>query len=291
MKMRAAIQEHIFYEPNSSVYVLFSQLSGPKCINYWHYHPEIELVYIDQGNASRHIGNHISRFSNGDLLLIGSGVPHRSFTEDLYGEYTEVVVQWKPDFLGDKFFNQPELQNINALLEKSQSGISFGQETRKEVAPLMLQIYNQQGMDRVLTLLTILHLLANSTAYELLHAGDYDLVYKTNDKERIDAILAFVKRNYAQKVDLQEVAAIACLTKQSFCRYFKQCTGLTFFDYLNRFRISRATDLICSSSFSVGQISQKCGFQNLSTFNKQFKRHTSLTPLSYRQKFSKVVSL
>ena len=129
--------EHV--EPtfgNSFTYRLFAE-ENPNEKPQWHYHPELELVFIEKGSGKRHIGNHLSYFSDGDLVLIGPNLPHTGFSNRLTGGKSEVVVQFKEDFLGDTFFDKVELKEIKALLERAKSGISFFGRTKDEVGILL----------------------------------------------------------------------------------------------------------------------------------------------------------
>ncbi|MEL6924246.1 MAG: AraC family transcriptional regulator [Bacteroidota bacterium] len=287
--MKAAVLEKIIPDIGSSMRVLDVEMMGPKCINYWHYHPEIELVFLDHGSATRHIGNHISRYEDGDLILVGSEVPHRSFTEDLMGGFREVVVQWRPDFMGATFFDRPEMRKVKELLQRSKQGLSFYGSTKKEIGDIMQAMHRQSGFERVHSLLGILHRLSLSEECELLGAGDCQLIYRPNDQQRIEAIFGYVKNNYSETIDLEAVARLVSMTRQSFCRYFKQCTGRTFFEFVNQYRITETTRQLISTDLSISEVSYQCGFNNLSTFNKQFKKKTGMTPAQYRRMYSRVV--
>jgi AraC-like DNA-binding protein len=284
--MRAAVLESIVPDFNSSFRVLTMDNAGPHCLNYWHYHPEYELVYINRGCATRHIGTSIDKFVDGDLILVGSHLPHRSFTEDLMEPHKEVIVQWHPYFLGEDFFECPELSRIRQLLRLSQNGLSFHGTTKKKVGNLLLELDNSEAFESVNALLNILHLLSISKEYTNLNAAGFELIHRPHDQERIETIFDYVKENYQSDIDLRQIAAKTNMTKQSFCRYFKQCTALTFFEFVTRYRIGQATQQLAHISQSVAAVSFNCGFNNLSTFNKQFKKTTGLTPLAYRKAFA-----
>ncbi len=287
--MRAAVLESIVPDFNSSFRVLALDNAGPHCLNYWHYHPEYELVYIDRGCGTRHIGTSIDQFANGDLILVGSNLPHRSFTEDLMEPHKEVVVQWHPHFMGKTFFEQPEFSLIKELLVRSQNGISFYGQTKDQIGKLLIELHQQQGYQKVATLMDILHELSVSKEFKNLNADGFELIQRPNDQDRIEKIFSYVKTRYQQAIELDEVAQTVNMTKQSFCRYFKQCTALTFFEFVNRYRIGQATQQLAYTSESVGEISYNCGFNNLSTFNKHFKLITGMTPLGYRKMHKRVI--
>lgn len=291
IKMRAAVLEKIIPDFGSSFRVLAFENSGPHCLNYWHYHPEYELVYINKGGATRHIGNSISRYEDGDLILVGSNLPHRSFTEDLMEPHTETLIQWHPDFLGKDFFKKPEFTPILQLLKRSQNGLTFSGQTKKEVGQLMLGINKIRPFERMHIFLQILQKLALSEEYENLKASGFELIYRPNDQQRIKTIFNYVQNHFDQAIDLQTIADTINMTRQSFCRYFKQCTGQTFSEFVNQFRISQATQMLASTPGSIGEISYRCGFNNLSTFNKQFKKTTGMTPLAYRKNYQRTLEV
>lgn len=287
--MKVAVLESIIPDFGSSFRVLTLSNNGPHCLNYWHYHPEYELVFIDRGSATRHIGSRIDRYEDGDLILVGSNLPHRSFTEDLMEPHTEIVVQWAPDFLGDDFFKKPELESIKHLLARSKNGLSFFGKTKEEVGKLLLHLETQNQVIRLSRFLEILQMLAQSDEYIDLKAGNLSPIFRPNDQERIETIFSYVKKHYSDVIKLEEIARTVNMTKQSFCRYFKQCTAQTFFEFVNQYRITQATQLLANTSMSVGQISHGCGFNNISTFNKHFKKVTQHSPLKYRQLYQRVL--
>jgi len=289
--MRAAVLEHIVPDFGSSFRLLALDNQGPHCLNYWHYHPEYELVYIDRGSATRHIGNSLDRFENGDLILVGSNLPHRSFTEDLTEPHKEIIVQWRPDFLGEGFFERPECKVIKALLDRSQNGLSFGEPTKTIIGQALLKLQHTKSFERMYAFLDILKKLALSEDYQLLSAAGVELIFRPNDQERIEAIFNYVKIHFHETILLEAVAREVNMTKQSFCRYFKQCTALTFFEFVNQYRIAQATKQLANSADTIGLISFNCGFNNLSTFNKQFKKRIGMSPLNYRKTHQRVVNI
>ena len=142
-------------------------------IAYWHFHPEIELVYVNQGQGKRHIGNHLSYFNNSMLVLIGANLPHNGFVDRLTTTGKETIVQFKLDFLGNTFFNIPEMNSINALFKRARKGILFKPETKKKVGPKIETMTELQGMERVIKLLEILHDLSEANDYTLLNADGF----------------------------------------------------------------------------------------------------------------------
>ena len=126
---------------------------------FWHFHPELELIYVNKANGKRHIGSHLSYFNNSQLILIGANLPHSGFTDRFTTNGTETIVQFKEDFLGDNFVNIPEMQQVKSLFTKAKKGILFNIEAKKEIGPKIENLVNFKGMDRIIHFLSINRLL------------------------------------------------------------------------------------------------------------------------------------
>jgi AraC-like DNA-binding protein len=263
--------------------------SNPNLVPYWHFHPEIEIVYIKHGSGKRHIGNHLSYYNGGDLILLGPNLPHYGFTDRLFDSNSEVVVQMKTDFLGPDFFKLPEMEAISQLLERSKSGISFYGNTKIQVGAKLNNLSYMNSFDQLIELIKILQLLAESKEYQILNAGSVTLVVQKQDTSRIDTIYKFVRSNFRDNINLEDVAEIANMTVPSFCRYFKKTTGKTFTAFVNEFRLVHACKLLNEEQFNVTEICFECGFNNISHFNKLFKAKTGKNPNAYRKQIEKVV--
>lgn len=256
---------------------------------FWHFHPEIELVYVNKGQGKRHIGNHLSYFNNSQLILLGSNLPHNGFTDRLTSNGSETLVQFKPDFLGDVFFEIPEMQNIVQLFERGKKGILFKPETKKVVGPKMENLINYNGFDRIIKLLEILNDLAISEDYTLLNADGYAFETKPQDSTKIDIIYKHINGNFKNHISLDEIADKVSMTVPAFCRYFKKATGKTFTKLVNEYRVVHATKLLSESQMTITDICFECGFNNFSHFNKLFNEFTGKSASAYRNKMKQIV--
>lgn len=257
---------------------------------YWHFHPEYEIVYISNGRGKRHIGDHISFFEDGDLILLGPNLPHFGFSEEIYEPHVEIVVQMKEDFLGNTFIRKPEMGAIKQLFERSRHGISFAGGIREQVGSRLEGLHDKNSFDRLLELLSILQELAQSTEYETLNAEGFTLDVNAQDQGRINVVYKYVEQHFLDNTRLDEVARLVNMTTPAFCRYFKKLTRKTFSQFVNEYRIAHACRLLGDESLSIAAISFDSGFNNLSHFNRQFKAITSLSPREYRKNIKKVVS-
>ena len=256
---------------------------------FWHFHPEIELVYVNKGQGKRHIGNHLSYFNNSQLILMGSNLPHNGFTDRLTSNGSETLVQFKPDFLGNAFFEIPEMQDIVQLFERGKKGILFKPETKKVVGPKMENLVNYNGFDRIVKLLEILNDLALSEDYTLLNADGYAFETKPQDSTKIDIIYKHINANFKNHISLEEIADKVSMTVPAFCRYFKKATGKTFTQLVNEYRVVHATKLLNESQMSITDICFECGFNNFSHFNKQFNELTGKSASNYRKEIKHII--
>ena len=185
----------------------------------WHYHPEIELVFISNGEGKRQVGLDLSNYRDGDLVLIGSNVPHTGFTDYFDNERKEVVIQFKPDFLGDSLLKVFEFKKIQKLLELSKQGIVFYGETKKNIGISMLGLQYESNFQQLLTLLRILENLSNSEEYKLLNDKEFSN-QSIIKNERIKKVFNYVKNNYKEKICLNEASSLFFMTTFSFYMFF-----------------------------------------------------------------------
>lgn len=254
---------------------------------FWHFHPELELVYIADGSSKRHVGNHISYYNDGDLILIGPNLPHFGFTDRLSGTRSEIVLQWREDFLGTKILNLPETENIRNLFIRSQQGIVFYGNIKEEIGKRLEDLVHMEPFARLIGFIKILNKLASTEEYRLLNASTVGLVVKLQDSNRIDKIYKYVRKNFMNdELPLKTVAELVNMTVPSFCRYFKKHTRKTFTQFVNEFRIVHATKLLSETDSPISDICFDSGFNNFSHFNRNFKKITGKSPREYRLELS-----
>lgn len=249
----------------------------------WHYHPEIELVYINGGSGKRQIGSHVSYFNNGDLILIGSNLPHCGFTDEYTGNEKETLVQIKEDSLGMDFLNVPEIQPIKLLFERAKSGLAFSGKTKVKIGEKMEILEYQSDFQKLMSILNIFHELAQSKEVSVLNASGFFMNPEISDNNRINDVFNYVKNNFQHSISLDEIASIAFMTVPAFCRYFKKVTNKTFTQFVNEYRLVHASKLLSEEPLSVSDIADECGFNNFSHFTKLFKNFTGQSPSTYRK--------
>ena len=252
---------------------------------YWHFHPEFELVYIENASATRHVGEHISRFEDSDLVFIGSNIPHLNFDYGVKTRYEKIVLHIHPDFFEKAIAFIPELSSVQDLFEKSKLGIAFGEDIKKKIGPRLKKLSHLSPFDQFLEILSIFQLLAQADEKVFLHTKPVKNQYNKKEQERLKNIYSFIADNYQRKIDIHEVAALCHLSTAAFCRYFKKITLLTFTEFLNHFRINQAKKLLLLDK-NVSETCFASGFDSLSYFDRIFKKVTGENPLAFKNRMT-----
>jgi len=265
------------------------RLFTPRLKNYffWHYHPEIELVYVEAVTGIRHVGQHISSYMDSDLVLIGPNIPHLNFDYGVETEYMQIVVQLSEDFIGTALTLAPELADIRILFDRAAYGLAFDGHTKAEVGTRLKAMQEQDKFTQLFSLLNIFQILACSIEATELNENDTSVKLFLNDKIRMGTIYEYVQQHYQHTVYVDDAAALVHLSTPAFCRYFKKHTRMTFTDFVNQYRISQARTLLLRDS-SISAVSDASGFQNISHFNKLFKKSTGDTPSAFRKKYANI---
>ncbi len=285
------MHEQIDFPGRSAVKVKLREM--PHFTYPWHFHPEIELLYVIEGSGTSFVADSIEEFQSGDLALIGSNLPHFWRSDEKYlksnGELKikYIVIQFPCDFLKEEIANYPEYHIIGELLEHASQGIRFTNDFAKGISKKLMKISKSTGFERIIELQEILYSLAITKEYKLLAGELYHHENHNFTTFRLTKVMQFLNTNYQRKIELEKIAGIANLHPAAFCRFFKEKTGKSLSEYVNDMRIGYACRLIIDGKLSVSQISYESGFNNLSNFNRTFKKHTGFTPTDYFQEFHK----
>ncbi|MDP2336869.1 MAG: AraC family transcriptional regulator [Bacteroidota bacterium] len=274
---------------NLSFYV--EQVKFPYFSNPLQFHPEIEILLVIDGTGTLFVGDSISSFGPGDLVMIGQNVPHVWFSDEKYtfennNLNSEVIfILFKMEIFGEQFWQLPESKSILKLIQLSQRGIKLIGKTRDEVNLLMRSISSSVGFNRITLLLSILGIIASQKGYQFLASPTVQNIINESDSERLNKVYTYVINNFQQEITLEKAASIACLSIPAFCRYFKKRTNKTFILLLNEIRISHACRLMAEEDFPIAEVCYICGYTNVSYFIRQFRGITGLSPLNYKKKF------
>jgi AraC-like DNA-binding protein len=253
-----------------------------------HYHEEFELNFIRQAKAAKRvIGDHIEEISDLELVLVGPNLQHGWFNYNCKStEIKEITIQFHRDLLDDKFLHRNQMSLIRNMFTLSLRGILFSRETIEMITPRLVRLPQKHGFDSVLELLSILHDLSASRNMRILsdmsfHSSE-SLSYNSR---RIDKVMAYLNNNFEKEITLSEAARLAAMTEVAFSRFFKTRTGKTFVDTLNEIRLGHASRLLIDTTQSIGEVAYQCGFNNMSNFNRIFKKKKDCTPKEFRQEY------
>lgn len=253
-----------------------------------HYHDEFEINFIENASgAQRVIGDHIENIDQLELVLVGPLLHHAWFTHHCESRnIKEITIQFHKDLFDEKLLNRNQLGFIKAMFQKSSRGILFSPETIRQVAPRIRALNEKGGFDSVLELMSILHDLSTSRNMRILSQTNFSKPFDQYNNGRIDRTFDYITRNFDKDISLKEVARLVNMTEVSFSRYFKQKTGTTFIDSLNDIRISQAARMLLETSQTVSEIAYASGFNNMSNFNRTFKKKKGCSPKEFRMNFS-----
>ncbi len=255
-----------------------------------HFHPEIEITLILKSHGTRFVGDSIASFTQGDLVMVGSNLPHYwandSTSESAHARSEAIVVQFEDTFMGRDFFQKPEMIHLRRLLDLSARGLVLRGETQAAVARKMRKILNSDPFQKVVVLLAILNEIAQSTDLQILSSDGFQQNYHHADSERINKVYNYISSNLKDDVQVTHAAENLNMSVTAFCHYFKKKTNKTFTRAVNEMRIGYANRLLLETDMKILEVCYQSGFKNLSNFNKQFKSITGVTPRGFRRRFA-----
>jgi AraC-like DNA-binding protein len=249
----------------------------------FHFHPEFELTHIRKGEGQRYVGSQVEDFETNDLIFLGSNLPHCWISKPLpENEFVEAtVIQFKGDFLGNSFFDLPEMRKVNTLFQRAKSGMKILGEAKVKVLDSMVELSEVNEYHRLVVMLKILGLLSESTELEPIDLSFSNVHHSGTDTVRFQKVFSYLIDHYLEDISLQKIAEIAHLSPTSFCRYFKSVTGKTFVEVVNSYRIQFACQLLRKKELTVGQIAFESGFGDVPYFNKIFNKMKGVSPTKF----------
>lgn len=277
--------ENIKPDKNSSFCILHFKVPVKEHKWEYHYHQEMELVCVVAGNGTRQVGYHKSNYADGDLVLIGSNIPHSGFGLNSLDPHEEIVLQFREEIV--RFPKDvKEMDSLNRLIAHAQYGILFSPTVKKNILPQLYEIIETENSKRYFLLLSILFELAETKDYILLNKEVMPHTVISKNKERLQTIFTFVEKNYDKEIEIHDIANLVNLTLPAFCNFFKKTTKITFTDFINQYRIDKACNLIAQGK-SVSESCYETGYNSISYFSRTFKKYMGKTPTEFNNELVK----
>lgn len=253
-----------------------------------HYHPEYELnLIVNAPGAKRIVGDHVGEIGDLELVFVGPGLNHGWFDHKcVTGEIEEITIQFHEDLFSEQLLSRNQLSFVRAMFQRSRKGILFSQETALQMVKRLRALVRKSGFDSVLELMSILHDLSISRNMLTLSNSNQDKEPVTYNSRRLEKVFNYLNENYNKHITLQEVAKLINMSEVSFSRFVKKRTGKTFVDSLNDIRLGHAARMLINTTDTIAEIAYNCGFNNMSNFNRAFKRRKNATPKDFRENYS-----
>ncbi|WMW77058.1 AraC family transcriptional regulator [Flavobacterium sp. 20NA77.7] len=246
----------------------------------WHYHPEYELTYIVKGSGYRIVGNTYEYFKEGDLVLLGSNLPHTWTGKSNQQEHSEaIVIQFSSEMI-HSLLAYEESEYMYKMLKDSAMGLNF--KSTNEIVNKMEIVLSSNGFEKIINLIALLNDLSK-VAYRLISPNSFHTIVSKKNENRINKVCLYIQHNFNSKITLKQVAELIHQTESNFCKFFKKATGITFSDYVNEIRINEACRLLELTEMTISEIVFETGFENQSYFNRVFATKKKQTPSHYRK--------
>lgn len=264
------------------------ELRGPNYNCTWHFHPEYQIGLVLKGSGHRIVGDNISPLEPGDLALLGPNLPHAwQFEDPPPGRARElhgIIIYFKEDSLGEDFFKRPEAERVRRVLNRAAVGLQVLGKTRRQAAALIQAMPAHEGFQRLLDLLQLLHLLATSEELVPICSLGFMPNLPDHEGERLRKVCGLIQQRLAEPIHRDEIARLAHFSPGAFSRFFKLRTGKTFHDFVTELRIGRACRLLSEHEMNITEVALACGFGNVASFNRSFRRAKKVNPTDFRKK-------
>jgi len=259
-----------------------------------HRHPETQITWVVSGEGTLIIGNNMQPFQSGDLFVIGANQPHLFKSDPSYfvASNRKKIHSLNIFFNTNGFLSQllefPEMHSIKKFISISNYGIQASENDASKLSEHFLKIRNSPDGFQLAYFIEMLQVMANLRQWKYFSTESFEYVYSDTEGLRMNDIYQYTMNHFTEEITLDKIAAVAYLTPQSFCRYFKKHTSKTYVNFLNEVRINEACKKFMEKNFeSIGNIAYQCGFNSVVSFNRVFKSVTSKTPKEFINAYEK----
>lgn len=255
----------------------------------FHFHEECQLVYIIRGNGKRIVGDSVEYFTENELVFLGPNIPHVWYNaaeaESVHptGHSTSLSLFISPQQFQQHLAAFDETQHMEHLFHKGQRGMFITGQSKEDIIGLLMKAAEAKGIPRVILLLQLLSTLSNTAEYSLLASGSYLNNMQFRDNDRMNKVYHYLLENFREEILLRQVAAVADMNPNAFCRFFRSRTQKSCTRFINELRVGYASKLLADKNEMITSIAYECGFNNVSNFNRAFKMIKKISPSQYRK--------
>ncbi|WP_286271019.1 AraC family transcriptional regulator [Thalassotalea hakodatensis] len=253
---------------------------------HWHYHPEYEIALTLNSKGQRYVGDNIDNYDEFDMAFLGPHLPHTWCSSPaVKGKKQQVYVAQLPiSWLESLVFGMPDLEKFKPLLSLSKRGITFGKQAVVNAAKVFSTMQNADASTRFIGLLNILDIMANDPDKQPLSSSGYSVVLTSDPStDKLDKVIRYIHEHYTETIRAEHLAELVHMSTNHFHRFFKHRTEQTFTEFVNQLRISKACSLLINSQKPIYTISDTCGFNNISNFNRRFLQFKAMKPSEFRK--------
>ncbi|MFN8357308.1 MAG: AraC family transcriptional regulator [Spirosomataceae bacterium] len=255
-----------------------------------HQHPEIQITLVLKSEGVLIAGDYLGNFEAGDVFVLGSNLPHVFRNDDSYFQENNdlhaeaITLFFDATYLGEAFWNLTEMLPVRTFVHQATHGFRLVGQAQLQAAALLQRLVTQEYLDKLLCFFELLKVLSETTEVEQLALSSQSTNLNELEGKRMNEIFQFTFRESHRTISIVEVAQVANLSPEAFCRYFKLRTRKTYINFLNEVRISNACKLLLHQDLPVSDVCYQVGFQNLSNFNRVFKKVVGKTPREFAER-------
>ena len=253
-----------------------------------HRHVEIQITWILSGKGTLVIGNNMKPFQSGDLFVIGANQPHLFKSDPSYFDSNNqdkvhsLNIFFNPDGFMSSLLLLPEMYSIKKLIKSSDFGIRASEKDASKLFEYFVKVRDNADGFLLAYFIEMLQAMANMVQWEYFSTESFEHMFTDSDGLKMNDIFRYTMDHFKKEMSLDQIAAIAHLTPQSFCRYFKKHTSKTYTHFVNELRINEACKLLMERKYvSIGNVAHQCGFNSVISFNRVFKSIISKTPREF----------
>ena len=255
-----------------------------------HFHEEFQITYILEGKGTLYVGNSIDTFKSGDLFLFGKNLPHvirndRSYYNGDQKKHARAIsIFFNQDDINKYIADIPGSAAIRRLIDYSLHGVRVTGNTAYKVFKIMGFLNKTEGFEKYIGLLMMLDDISKDSNLEFISSGGVQIKRVTEDLTNINRVFDYVRTHFQERITLQEIAELVCMSPTTFCRFFKSKTLKTFSRFLVEVRIGNARKLLIENDLNSTECCYACGFNNISNFHRHFRSITGMTPGEYKRR-------